>query len=368
MLNNISVSIDNDHGKIRLRIKKPSGERLSLSLRLPYNEQYLNYAKSIKYKLIAAGLDGRFDEVFTQYKSNQPRTLSITEISVPLLFEAFLKQKQKENLASNSLTIYKNVLSHLKANLNVPANKITTPKVEQFIACLSAKNESSTVICYCSRLKACWKWAKKAGYKVADPSPWDEIILKKVEPKQTIDPFSTLEVTRIIEGFNKSPKFAHYLDYVIFLFNVGCRPGEAAGLKWKHVSKDLKSIWIGESVSQGERRATKTNQSRTVYLSPKIQELLKKRHKNQDENLVFPSIDGKEVDDRYFRLQIWIPVLKSVGIPYKKPYSTRHTAISHNLSQGNDPFFVARQAGHDYQVMISHYASYIPQGQTFVEL
>jgi len=376
MLNNITVSIDNDHGKIRLRIKRPSGERISLSLRLPYNQQYLNYAKQIKYKLIQSYLDGKFDEVLSQYKSNQPKTLKLTEISIPLLFEEFIKQKEKENLASNTLVSYKNILTHLKSKLNTPANSLTLNMSEKFITYLEEINEPSTVVRYFSLIKACWKWAKKAGYQVTDPSPWDEIVTKKEKPKQPVDPFTQVEVTAIIEGFAQHPTYSHYTDYVIFLFNVGCRPGEAAGLKWKHISKDYKSIWIGESVSRGERSSTKTNKARTIYLSPKIQELLKKRYSDHNlEDLVFPtdqrsekSTNGQEINDQYFRESIWTNVLNLVGIPYKKPYATRHTAISHNLSQGIDPFFVARQAGHDYQMMIKHYASYIPQGQTFVEL
>ncbi len=40
--------------------------------------------------------------------------------------------------------------------------------------------------------------------------------------------------------------------------NTGCRFGEAVGLRWKHLGAGHKTVWIGESVSRGVRRSTKT--------------------------------------------------------------------------------------------------------------
>ena len=58
------------------------------------------------------------------------------------------------------------------------------------------------------------------------------------------------------------------IDFVAVLFGVGCRFGEAAGLKWKHLGAGFSRVWLGESISRGHPKSTKTGRARTVVLSP----------------------------------------------------------------------------------------------------
>ncbi|MDX2272709.1 MAG: tyrosine-type recombinase/integrase [Cyanobacteriota bacterium] len=118
-----------------------------------------------------------------------------------------------------------------------------------------------------------------------------------------------------------------------FLFGTGCRTGEAFGLRWKHLSHDCSSVWIGESISREVSKATKTNKSRDVKLTPKLQEMLMvRRGENLDpESLVFPTPTGLAIDDHNFSRRAWKSVLGNVKVPYRKLYNTRHTASSHCL-------------------------------------
>lgn len=146
-----------------------------------------------------------------------------------------------------------------------------------------------------------------------------------------------------------------------FLFGTGCRFGEVAALQWKHVADDCSTVWIGESVSRGVRKSTKTGKARTVMLMSKVAELLvgRKPKAYKLNELVFPAPQGDEINDRGFRRRAWKNVLEKLGIEYRKPYATKHTAISHALANGANPLAVAEQTGHDPQILFKHYASVI---------
>ena len=201
-------------------------------------------------------------------------------------------------------------------------------------------------------------------------NPWP-LVLKHVKPapKQKVKPFTADEVRRILEGFECDFHYKHYADFVAFLFGTGCRFGEAAALKWKHLATDFSTVWIGESVSRGVRKATKTGKDRTVMLTSKVAQMLAARQPDEcnPDDLIFPAPQGEEINDRGFRRRAWKTVLKKVEIEYRKPYATRHTAISHALSNGANPLAVAEQTGHDPQILFKHYASVIQKTAVMIE-
>jgi integrase len=67
---------------------------------------------------------------------------------------------------------------------------------------------------------------------------------------------------------------------VEFKFGVGLRTPEAAALLWRHCSAECDRIWIGESLSNGNRKSTKTNKARTVPLTDRLQQILLDRRGN----------------------------------------------------------------------------------------
>lgn len=137
----------------------------------------------------------------------------------------------------------------------------------------------------------------------------------------------------------------------------------------KHVADDCSTIWIGESVSRGVRKATKTGKDRVVTLTLKITTLLQERKPvNCDpEILVFPAPSGKPINDHTFRRRAWKTILTKLEIDYRKPYSIRHTAISHALANGANPLAVAEATGHDSQILFKHYASVIQRTAVMAE-
>ncbi|WP_172636037.1 tyrosine recombinase XerC [Synechococcus sp. PCC 6312] len=105
---------------------------------------------------------------------------------------------------------------------------------------------------------AIWEAAIVDG--VIELNPWPGL---KKQVKIASKPFTKDEIVLIIEGFRSDPYSSHYTDFVCFLFGTGVRTEEAIGLQWQHVSEGCSHVWIGESISRGVEKTTKTNKDRT---------------------------------------------------------------------------------------------------------
>jgi integrase len=219
-------------------------------------------------------------------------------------------------------------------------------------------------------LKSSWEWGK-GRYELADENPWVGIASRfKSIPVQPVAAFTLDEAKKIIQGFKDSRYYSHYADYVVFRLGMGTRGGEASALKWKHLSIDLDSVWIGESFSRGVTGSTKTKKARTVNLSTSISAMLSARRDRlkpvSDDELVFKSPEGLPIDDRNFNRRAWKTVLAEIGVKYRKPYTTRKTAITLSLKSGASYIEVAAAAGHDPQTMHKYYSDVIQERSVFV--
>lgn len=183
-------------------------------------------------------------------------------------------------------------------------------------------------------------------------------------------PFTKEEIKAIIRAFRTDRYYSLYADYVEFLFGTGCRTGEAIGLRWKHLSDDCSTVWIGESLSRGIRKSTKTNRARTINLTPRLQVMLlaRKPANPAPDDLVFTSAKGNAIDDHNFRNRAWKTVLSRLAINYRKPYTTRHTLISHALDLGMNPVNIAQLTGHDVQTLYENYAGNVNSRPLLPEL
>ncbi|XWK86614.1 MAG: site-specific integrase [Phormidium sp.] len=168
----------------------------------------------------------------------------------------------------------------------------------------------------------------------------------KIESKPLPKPFTVDEVKAIINWFETSKYYKHYADYVKFLFWTGTRTSEAIGIQWKHLDFNRNLLFIYESLGRNEnsssrrvRKITKTNKMREFPLGNGLLQMLKKRYDESDKNaesLVFPSPNGKPIDDHNFSQRIWAKCLKELGIEHRPQYNTRHTFISHFLEKTKD--------------------------------
>jgi integrase len=87
-----------------------------------------------------------------------------------------------------------------------------------------------------------------------------------------------------------------------------------------------------------------------------------------EDELVFKSPEGLPIDDRNFCRRAWMTVLAEVGVNYRRPYTTRKTAITLSLKNGASYIEVAAAAGHDPQTMHKYYSDVIQEQSVFVSI
>lgn len=180
------------------------------------------------------------------------------------------------------------------------------------------------------------------------------------EEKVHVEPFSLEEVQRILAHVR--PDWRDYLTVRLF---TGLRTGEVDGLKWKYVDLERRQILVRETYSQGIWTTTKTDSSqREVDMALPVYEALKQRHARLDpepDDLVFTDRNGGPINVSNFLNRVWKPLLKELGIKYRKPYQMRHTAATLWLAAGENPGWIARQLGHtDTTMLFKVYARYVP--------
>ena len=314
-------------------------------------------------------ISGYFDPTLFKYK---PRKLGAnpSEITAVALFEKYTAFKGK-TLAPGSMGRYRAIASKLREYLGDKlAHQVNDSIAKSVVTEMNQPLKGETVKTYLLLLRACWNWARDK-YHLADINPWSDCLnLVTVEPRIPDKPFTIAELQAIVKGFSSHPQYCHYTEFVVFLSHTACRFGEAAGLRWKHLGTDFSTAWIGKSISRGNEKSTKNNKARTIQLSPTLKSMLLERCEQMNPSqtdLVFPSPKGLAIDDHNFRPRAWKTVLSTCNIKYWRPYNLRHSAISHALAAGANPIELAKQTGHDVQVMFSTYAHVIDPKFLFID-
>lgn len=363
----MAVKLESFKGRLRLRWSY-QGERFHYSLGLDDTQLGRTIAQGRVTQIETDIITGNFDKTLARYRTGNNPPAPGTKVTAADLFDRFTAHKSKD-LDPRTVGKYQAVRSKVSSLLRDERADIDKDRADRFRLDLSKDVSADTQKAYVTRMSACWQWGIKEG--LVSVNPWGEVLKRiKVPPKQKPRPFTKEEITAILAGFRQSHHYSHYGDFVEFLLSTGCRTGEAIGLRWGHLSDDCGKVWIGESVSRGVRKSTKTNKAREFGLTSKLQTLLQNRRPSgyQPEDLVFQAPKGGAIDDHNFRNRAWKTVLKEVGVNYRKPYNTRHTFISHALASGVNPMTIAQMTGHDPEVLFQHYAADIQGGLQLPEI
>ncbi|MDZ4871045.1 MAG: Tyrosine recombinase XerC [Chroococcidiopsis cubana SAG 39.79] len=234
--------------KERLRLVwSYAGKRYFLYLGLPDSKTNRIVADQKARQIEGDMATGNFDPTLKKYKFEAVSRRS--QISAVALFEQFTESKAKY-LATPTLAKYAAIVGYFKQCFgDNPASAIAEVDAEAFTDWLLTQIEPITAKDRLALIKACWRWGIEQD--LVESNPWKEISKRiKPAPKQPPKPFSREEMGAIVHAFRSDRYYHHYADYVEFLFGTGCRTGEAIGLKWKHVSNDCSTVWIGESLSR----------------------------------------------------------------------------------------------------------------------
>lgn len=203
----------------------------------------------------------------------------------------------------------------------------------------------------------------EAAIRFGFANPADGIKRLKVQ-KEDVVPFSMEEVQKLLASIRPD-----YRDYLVVRFFTGIRSAEAHGLKWKHIDFDRGLMLIRETYFAGRTETTKTDGSqRDIQLSlPVIEALRRQRAQRRGkdaevaEHYVFGTRHGRPIDNKNFNDRVWKPLLRFVGLPYRRPYQMRHTCATLWLAAGENPQWIAKQLGHTTTEMLFRtYGRYVP--------
>lgn len=222
------------------------------------------------------------------------------------------------------------------------------------------------------QLSAACKWAIKS--KLLDRNPFEglasDIKLPKKDHGEDVNPFTKSERDAIIRAFEtdqfsrfkskSSHSHSSYAPYVKFCFFTGCRPSEAIGLTWGDISDYI--YFNKAAVHAGKegivtKSGLKTQKKRKFPINDQLRTMLGsiKPETAKPTDLVFGPGDGKYLSQASFR-QIWRRILKNLGIPYRKPYQTRHTFVTMQvINNQTDATQVARWVGTSTRMIERHY-------------
>jgi integrase len=355
------VTVESLRDNLRLRWSY-QGERYCLSMGL-YDSIPARTTAEGKASLIEGDLaTGNFDPTLKKYRSEEINNRQLgSGVTVFSLFKQFYQQRAK-HFTGSTHERYESVLKKLAAFFGGDAAAaVDEARADCFRESLGTLSPA-VQLQYLGLVNASWNWGVKQSLVMSNP--WGDAIKIKVPPKQRPRPFTEAEMTAIIEGFRNNRYYSYYTDFVTFLFGCGCRTGEAVGLQWGHLSENCSKVWIGESVTRGKRKSTKTNKAREFRLPPHLTAMLIARRPKhcQPSDLVFPARKGGTIDAHNYRNRAWVAILEAAGVDYRKPYVSRHTFISHALSQGANPVTIAQMTGHDVETLYKHYAADVSGG------
>jgi integrase len=204
----------------------------------------------------------------------------------------------------------------------------------------------------------------EAALRFGTRNPCTLIKRLKVQRKD-IEPFALDEVQQILARVR-----ADYQPYFTVRFLTGMRSGEAHGLKWKHIDFARRQILIRETYQNGRTEYTKTAGSqREIHMSQPVSDALSKMipegHATDPQafadQYVFRTRNGNPIDNTNFNDRVWKPLLRNLGLAYRRPYQMRHTCATLWLASGESPEWIARQLGHTTTEMLFRtYSRYVP--------
>ena len=250
----------------------------------------------------------------------------------------------------------------------------------------NAKDNPSdrTILMELNAMKVCLRWARNNRYYNGTE------ISFRFSAKKTRRSAFTLEQYLKLVRYMRTNKFynkgKHGQDklirrsrdqiraYILFLANVGARPGtEVKTLRWKDIEFD-ESPDFGKYIRIQIPSTGKTGKRRQSIGRYTARRALERLRENREDNLdpddyVFCSKEGKPISN--FR-DIFHAVTEEAGVQFYKdgnttmkhsPYSLRHSYITFRLRYTKTPdlLAIARNCGTSVAMIEQYYADVIPQ-------
>lgn len=366
------VSVDIKASRYRLRWTFPRGKRHELRIAQVTDEGWITALKAAQ--LIDRDIDlGDFDETYARYSPTHAKTLELAQekkTKTYTLIEIWERYKDlnKDRIAQTTQSyLWKDCDRYLS---QADKELVALNKAQEFVSYLQGKYAVSTIATlFRSCINPAVNAAVNAGLITANP--FKSINIPKPQ-KKPIECFEPDEVKAIIAAFYsdeynpRSSGYLHsfYAHYVEMLALTGARPEEITALKFNDIKRKGGKTYIkfSKAYSKGILLPhTKTKEIRLFPCNKQLRDVIKSIHrKENDNNLLFSSVEGGYLNHGNFRDDNWRIVLKGLVKDqkvekYLKPYALRHSFITRLVRDGVDIKTVATLSGNSVATIIKHY-------------
>jgi integrase len=366
-----SVGIESFQGRLRLRLPRQlhNGTQKYLTLNLADTPENRQIAEQKAHQIELDIISGEFDATLVKYKPQ--RHLSIVNpnepqvvLTISELWDKYINYK-RQSLKPRTLDKLAVLEKHIK---RCPYQALDESiKIRISLLQQTTNSQAKDVLMY---LSAACKWGMKHNLVSFNPfaGMYNELPKHQWQDNSQPNAFSEEEKQNIIQGFrNHKPTkgigYKHYAPFVEFLFLTGCRPSEAIGLQWQHVTSDCSRITFDSALVQvgnGERvrvNGSKNNKKRVFNCNQKLQELLFqiKPENPHPESLVFPSPEGLSIHYRNFSRRAWDKIVDPLVRRPTTPYSCRDTFISEQIAKGVPTAVVAKWCDNSVEMIEQKY-------------
>jgi integrase len=132
----------------------------------------------------------------------------------------------------------------------------------------------------------------------------------------------------------------------------GLMASEIAALKPLHIRDDI--LFVEQSIVRGREKDELKNsyREREIPITGAIGEILDHAKQTANGDYLFTMANRKNFTAELFQRRVWVPAIAAAGIPYRKPYSTRHTFAAWALTIRTDQNRLVDLMGHASKQMI----------------
>ncbi|MEH7493593.1 tyrosine-type recombinase/integrase [Neobacillus niacini] len=203
--------------------------------------------------------------------------------------------------------------------------------------------------------------SRATEWKLIKENPASSIKQPKVKSKKS-DVYSSVELNELISLLDKYP--FHWRVLVLLAITTGARQGEIAGLEWKHIDFDKKTILIEQSITDAtgvgvKVKTTKNERNRVVSLPVYLLQMLVKlnsqrtREKEQmgdhwewdDHFFIFGNEFGKPIRPDSIS-QWWRRFLEKNKIKKIRFHDLRHSSATLLINEGVHAKVISERLGH----------------------
>lgn len=371
------VSVEVFRGRLRLRFRY-AGQRYSLALGLPDSKVNRLAAEQRANSIERDIACGRFDSSLASYKPESVLSVEPPDIeseNIPSILELWEAYTQyKASSLKESTKGYHAILRKLfdrVSNVSV----LDALQVKAGLEAVTTVHQTKRAL---MQLNAACKWGVKHG--ILNANPYEGMANEMPKYRYQLEPkpnaFSEEERDQVIQAFKNHKGtwngrglagmgYAHYAPFVEFLFLTGCRPSEAIGLQWKHLTEDCSFIRFEGSITLAQGKPTrvkgsKNNKKRRFPCSERLQKLLLfiKPTDCHLEDQVFPSPKGKVINYNNFCNNAWNRVVDPIKAE-TTPYSCRDTFITTQIIKGIPESVIAEWCDTSVEMIQRYYADFL---------